>query len=189
MIAYIAGTIRAKHERTVVVDVHGVGYLIFVPRTALEKMSLGEEAELFVHTNVREDDISLFGFPTSAEWDFFKLLISVSGVGPKSALEILTTPVEDIQNAIVTRNAAFLTRIPGIGKKTAERIIIDLEGKVTATEKTSTSSAVPRNGNEDIIEALISLGYSRQHVVQGLKRVPSEVVGEESIIKYFLQNR
>ena len=130
MIAFIEGTILAKHERSAVINVNGIGYLVFIPRPLLESINEGGEMQLFIHTNVREDDISLYGFPAQDQWQMFKLLLSVSGVGPKSAMEILSAPLQKIAQAIAKKDGAFLTRIPGIGKKTAERIIIDLEGKV-----------------------------------------------------------
>lgn len=192
MIAFLDGTVIRTQERSLILNVNGVGYLVYVPRGLIEKVSVGSPLSLFIHTNVREDDLSLFGFPTTQEWEFFKLLLTVSGVGPKSALEILNAPINQIKSAIAKRDLVQLTKIPGIGKKTAERIAVDLAGKLkegimSESAQTSTENAL-HHEKEEIIQALISLGYNRSHVVQGLKKVPSEIASEEAVIKYFLQN-
>lgn len=191
MIAYLAGTVLSKSERNIVLNVNGVGYAVNVSRNLSEKTVEGQDIALHIYTNVREDDISLFGFLTAAEWEFFKLLLSVSGVGPKSALEILNSPISQMKQAIAKRDALVLTKVPGIGKKTAERISVDLAGKIKEDILSENSSVVlgsDVNVSEEIIHALVSLGYHRTQVVQGLKRVPAEIAGEEAIIKYFLQN-
>lgn len=188
MIAYLSGTILSKQDRSLVLEVNGTGYLVFVPRGLLEKAAAGNSARLHIHTNVREDEIALFGFSSEEEWKFFRLLLTVSGVGPKSALEILNAPIASVKHAIAKKEAAFLTKIPGIGTKTAERIIVDLQGKIKETILEEGVQNQDRGINEDIVRALEALGYKRQHVISGLKKVPQEISGEEAIIKYFLQN-
>ena len=188
MIAYLNGTILTKQEKSLVLDVNGVGYLIHATKGLLERLNAGDKMAFHIYTNVREDDISLYGFQSEDEWKFFKLLLTVSGIGPKSALEILNAPIANVRQAIAQKDAVRLTQIPGIGKKTAERIIVDLQGKVKVElmeEETGTSS---HHAREDIVQALVSLGYHRQQVTQGLKKIPPEVSGDEAIIKYFLQN-
>lgn len=186
MIAYLSGTVISKQEKTLVLDVNGVGYLVHATRDFIGKTNDGNELKLYIHTNVREDNISLYGFKTPEEWQFFRLLLTVSGVGPKSALEILNAPLPKVRQAIAKKDASFLTRIPGIGTKTAERIIVDLQGKVK--EEILEEEGVSDKQSEDIIQALVSLGYNRQHVINGLKKIPANIEGEEAIIKYFLQN-
>lgn len=188
MIASLNGNIASKQEKNIVVDVGGVGYLVAVPRTLLEKVTEGQEVQLSIHTHVREDDISLYGFLTQEEWQFFRLLLTVSGVGPKSALEILNAPLSKIKQAIAKKDTAALTLINGIGKKTAERIIVDLQGKIKEQIMEEEAQSPEKNTSEDIVQALISLGYHRHQVLTGLKKVPTELSDEESIIKYFLQN-
>ncbi|MBI4994056.1 Holliday junction branch migration protein RuvA [Candidatus Peregrinibacteria bacterium] len=188
MIAFLSGIVISKQDRTIILNVSGTGYLIYVTRNLLEKIhpaTRGEKLELYIHTNVREDDISLYGFSNKDEWQFFKLLLTVSGVGPKSALEILNMPMPRVKTAIAKKDAVFLSTIPGIGKKTSERIIVDLQGKVKE-ELFEEQSSVPVR--EDIVQALISLGYSRAHVVQNLKKIPPSLNSDEEIIKYLLQN-
>lgn len=185
MIAYLSGTVLSKQDRSMVLNVNGTGYLVYVTRGLIEKTRENEKLELFIHTNVREDDISLYGFSNKDEWQFFKLLLTVSGVGPKSALEILNMPMPRVKTAIAKKDVAILSTIPGIGKKTSERIIVDLHGKVKE-ELFEEQASAPTH--EDIIQALTTLGYNRQHVIQGLKKIPSAITSEEEIIKYFLQN-
>lgn len=189
MIAYLSGRVISKEERSIVLDVSGVGYFVFVPRRFSESVSEEQPVKLFIYTHVREDELSLFGMSTREEGSFFKLLITVSGVGPRLALDIMNAPMKNVRQAIAKKDVAYLTTIPGIGKKTAERIIVDLEGKMkaeTLMDASDEGGDIPQQ--EDIVNALLSLGYHRQQVLQGLKRVPSEVKGEEAIIKYFLQN-
>lgn len=188
MIASLSGTILSKQDRTIVLDVNGIGYLVHIPRPLEVAIETGQKLFLFIHTNVREDDISLFGFSTEEEWKFFKLLLTVSGVGPKSALEILGVPLGKIRSAIAKKDVLPLTAISGIGKKTAERIIVDLHGKMKEDllEEDIEERATPVT--EDIIQALVSLGYRRHQVLEGLKKIPAEISQEEAIIKYFLQN-
>lgn len=185
MIAYLTGTVTALHERTLVITTTGVGYLVHVPRRMMEALTIGQEKALHIHTNVREDDISLYGFGTLEEWQFFRLLLTVSGVGPKSALEILNAPIGQVKSAIAQKESAWLTRIPGIGVKTAERIIVDLQGKIKLEVAEDISSGAE---SEDILQALIALGFTRVHVREQLKKIPPEITGEEAIIKYFLQH-
>lgn len=188
MIASLSGNIASKQEKNLVVNVNGVGYLVAVPRTLLEKVIEGQEVTLSIHTHVREDDISLYGFLTQEEWQFFRLLLTVSGVGPKSALEILSAPLSKIKQAIAKKDIAALTLINGIGKKTAERILVDLQGKVKEQIMEEDALSDGKASNEDIIQALVSLGYHRQQVLSGLKKVPTEIADEKAIITYFLQN-
>ncbi len=189
MIAYLSGTVVSKQDRTLVLNVQGTGYLVYIPRGILETININEKIELYIHTNVREDDISLYGFRNEEQWKFFKLLLTVSGIGPKSALEILNLPMQHVRQAIAKKDAAALSQIPGIGKKTAQRIIVDLQGKIKEEimiEGEEVTAA--HTQSEDIIQALTSLGYPRNQVVQGLKKIPAKIEEEEAIIKYFLQN-
>ncbi|MBI2453693.1 Holliday junction branch migration protein RuvA [Candidatus Peregrinibacteria bacterium] len=187
MFASLSGTVLSKQDRTLILDIHGVGYMLNVARSSLENISVGESLRFFVHTNVREDDISLYGFRTEQEWQLFRLLL----VGPKSAREILNAPIGRVRQAIAAKDVAFLTSIRGIGRKTAERIMIDLEGKVKeeiSLESAAGSESGAQPAKEDLIDALVSLGYQRQRVLEGLKKIPREISGDEAIIKYFLQN-
>ena len=189
MFAHLKGKIHLKQEKNIILSVNDVGYLVTLTRGLLDSISEGCEISLFIYTNVREDDISLYGFKTKEEWQFFKLLLTVSGIGPKSAMEICNAPLAHVRQAIAKRDAVYLTQIQGIGKKTAERIIVDLQGKIK--EEVLEEEAIASghaNASDEIVQALVALGYHRQQVVQGLKKIPEAVEGEEAIIKYFLQN-
>jgi len=173
MIAKIKGKIEYLKGNFAVVDVNGVGYKIYLTVYAFGKLVGQEQADLFIHTHVREDAIDLYGFLTMEELEMFELLISISGVGPKSGLGILTvaTP-KTIKTAILNEDSSILTRVSGVGKKTAERVILELKNKVAdipESEKEGTVSDV------DAIEALIGMGYTVTEARDALKMVPQDV--------------
>lgn len=187
MFSFLSGTIHSTHDRNITLLVNNIGYLVNVTREMLEKSRAGDPIELFIYTNVREDELSLYGFPTEDQWRFFKQLLTVSGVGPRSAMEILNAPLSQVKRAIAQKDSAWLTRTPGIGRKTAERIIVDLSAKIK-DELLVEDTTQPLESREEIIQALINMGYQRQRVVAGLKQIPQEITGEEAVIKYFLQH-
>jgi Holliday junction DNA helicase RuvA len=162
MIAHLRGKLIAKHPNQAVVEAGGVGYdvTISVP-TFSELPAAGHEVALFIHTHVREDAIALFGFLRAEEKQLFEKLISVSGIGPKLAITILSgMPTPDMVSAIRGNDVARLTRIPGIGKKTAERMVLELRDKL---EGFGTAPATPAAtpAEEDVLSALVNLGYQR----------------------------
>jgi Holliday junction DNA helicase RuvA len=158
MIAYLRGTLFQRTADSVIIDVNGVGYRARVPASTLERLGdIGTQVELHIHTHVREDDISLFGFATTDELDLFEMLLSVSGIGPKVALGILSSaPPNEIRSAIASGNLEILGGIKGIGKKTAQRLVLELKGKVELGEEISELS--PLDG--EVAATLINLGYS-----------------------------
>jgi Holliday junction DNA helicase RuvA len=164
MIAHLRGTLLAKHPNQAVVETHGVGYdvTISIP-TFSELPAAGGEVALHVHTHVREDALSLYGFLRLAEKHLFEKLLTVSGIGPKLAITILSgMPVDEMVGAIRGGDVARLTRIPGIGKKTAERMVLELRDKlpaVTGTTDVSVTAISPVE--EDVLSALMNLGYQR----------------------------
>jgi holliday junction DNA helicase RuvA len=190
MIAYLNGTIRKKAEKSLILEVNNVGYLVNCPIPTLEKYNEKDFLEVFIYTKVREDDISLFGFETEQEIDLFKLLISVNGVGAKTAMEIMSQNLENVKNAIVSKDTAFLSKIPGIGKKTAERIIVELQNKLNwdITSATRDHLNVKQDVNDDILNALVGLGYQKYEIIRILKNMPTELNDPEEIITYFLRN-
>jgi Holliday junction DNA helicase RuvA len=187
MIAYLTGTIHKKLGSSLILTAGDVGYLVNVTQTYLGENEQNDIAELYIHTAIREDDISLYGFEKFEELEVFKLLISVSGVGPKSALEILNNPLSSVKYAISKGDSALLVKTKGIGKKTAERIVIDLKEKIGASEKPQ-DYKLPADINEDVVSALETLGYRKHQIIQKLKDIPEEIQQPEDIIKYFLQN-
>jgi Holliday junction DNA helicase RuvA len=164
MIAHLRGTLLVKHPNQAVVEAHGVGYdvSISVP-TFTEMPAAGAEVALHIHTHVREDALSLYGFLRLAEKRLFEKLLTVSGIGPKLAITILSgMPADEMVGAIRGNDLARLTRIPGIGKKTAERMVLELRDKLpVATGPSEMSAVVASPVEEDVVSALVNLGYQR----------------------------
>lgn len=165
MIAYLRGRLLEKHPNRVVVDVQGVGYDVQVPVSSFYGMTEpGGEIALRVHTHVREDTIALFGFATARELDLFERLIAISGIGPKLALAVLSgIEPDDFVQAVQRADIARLTAIPGVGKKTAERIALELKDRLAALAVPPAGAAPPAAGSlhDDLLSALLNLGYHR----------------------------
>jgi Holliday junction DNA helicase RuvA len=172
MIAHLRGTLLAKHPNQAVVETHGVGYdvAITVP-TFSELPAAGTEVALHIHTHVREDALSLYGFLRLSEKHLFEKLLTVSGIGPKLAITILSgMPADEMVGAIRGGDVGRLTRIPGIGKKTAERMILELRDKLPAPVGTEQVSAVTTTPvEEDVLSALVNLGYQRAAAEKALQ--------------------
>jgi Holliday junction DNA helicase RuvA len=176
MIAQLHGKLADKRPNHVVVDVHGVGYSVIVPLSTYAGLgSLHEEVTLLIHTHLREDQLALFGFLTAREKQCFELLISASGVGPSLAMKILSgMNPEELAPAIRQGDIAQLTRIPGVGRKTAERIILELRDKMAAVDSTATGKPATRSRVEsDVSSALVNLGYDERSVEKALVQARS----------------
>jgi len=178
MIASLTGRLASKAPTSLVLDVHGVGYEVFIPLSTYYGLpNLSESISLSVHTHVRDDAIQLFGFLTSQEKDAFVLLTSVSGVGPKLALSVLSAlPVSDLVSAIQSGDVEKLTTVPGIGHKSASRLVLELKDKVGKLHPAlSPASDLPRQGQDatfdDALSALVNLGYRPQDAREALKQV------------------
>jgi len=190
LIAYLSGIVQKKLEKAIILNAGSVGYLVHIIPASLEKSLEGAPAEFFIHTKVREDDISLYGFETYQELLFFQTVLNVNGIGPKLALEILSHNPMKVKTAILKGDVASLSKIPGIGKKTAERIIVELKSKVDMVDIDLDRTQQPLDGevNDEAVEALIGLGYQRYEVLKTLKNIPDTVKSTEEIITYFLRN-
>ena len=167
MIGQLRGKISDKRPNQVVVDVGGVGYEVFIPLSTFYALGeLHQDVNLLIHTHVREDTLALYGFVTSREKQLFEVLLSASGVGPVLALKILSgMSVEELLPAIRAGDLARLTTIPGVGRKTAERIVVELRDKLAAVEAPERAPATPAGRTQldaDVISALINLGYDRR---------------------------
>lgn len=165
----------------VVIEVTGVGFRVRVPTSTLEKLGMeGDNAELYTHLHVREDDLSLFGFASDDELGLFELLLTVSGIGPKAALGVLSAaPSNTIRAAIAQGNLDVLTGIPGIGKKMAQRLVLELKGKIDLTE-VELGEVSPLD--QEVIAALVNLGYSAAEAQRAARAVPpSEKLVEDRI--------
>jgi holliday junction DNA helicase RuvA len=175
VIAHLRGRVLRKTPQEVVIDVGGVGYRVAIPVSTFYRVGEeGDELSLRIHTQVREDTLALFGFLTGAEQDVFERLISVAGVGPKLAVGILSgIEVTDFVTALRSNDLARLTRIPGVGKKTAERLVLELKDKLPAILSAEPAAEAPvadASPRDDLLSALGNLGYSRPEVERAVDR-------------------
>ncbi len=177
MIGYVKGTVAFLFADSCMVDVQGVGYTVYIPNSTRQKIAVGDEVLLFTYLQVLQDALTLYGFYTQDEYELFKLLISVNGIGPKAGVGILSAVNPDgFRLAIHQKNISVLTKIPGIGKKTAERLVLELQDKVGAPEtagEDSIEAAAPVSAGgaeQEVLAALMSLGYSAQEVMPVLQK-------------------
>lgn len=181
MIGKLTGTLSEKNPPQILVDCHGVGYEVDVPMSTFYNLpNTGEQVSLLTHFVVREDAQILYGFGSSQERATFRQLIKISGVGPRTALSILSgMGVDELAQAVAHQEAGRLTKVPGIGKKTAERLLLELKGKLGAD--LGTPVAVASDNQSDIMQALIALGYSDKEAAAALKSLPADVGVSEGI--------
>lgn len=192
MIGYVRGVVTHLFKDACYVDVHGVGYRVYVPTTTRQLLVEGEESTLFTYLNVREDAMQLYGFSTEDEYELFILLISVSGIGPKVGLGILSgmTP-EAFKLAILNGQVAQLTKLPGIGKKSAERLVLELKDKLAkmTTISVNTVAAVQQIGITvgglagEAIDGLVALGYAQNEVETIVERLDDGTRDVPALIK------
>ncbi|HSY27183.1 MAG TPA: Holliday junction branch migration protein RuvA [Burkholderiaceae bacterium] len=174
MIGRLSGILVEKNPPHLLVDCHGVGYEVDVPMSTYYNLpGLGEKVMLLTHMAVREDAHLLFGFGSAEERNVFKQLIKISGVGARTALSILSgMSVADLAQAITLQEAGRLTKVPGIGKKTAERLLLELKGKLGA-DLGAVGGVIHNDATSDILNALVALGYSDKEAMLALKQVPA----------------
>ncbi len=188
MIAYISGTNKLKTDRTLVIDVGGVGYEIYCLPIVLEKAKIGSPLELYTYQHVREEAIELYGFVGLAERDFFRLLISVSGIGPKSALAVMSlASVPELKRAIVHDDASLLTKVSGIGTKTAERIVVELKDKL-GDETVEAGQLSGASFDHQAIDAMTTLGYSPKEAREALRQVDPTIESVQDRVKAALKH-
>ncbi len=198
MYAYIKGSLEAKSLGYVVVEANGVGYKIFMSESAIDRLGeVGETVKIYTYLRVREDEMSLYGFITNEELHMFELLLSVSGIGAKSAISILSniTP-SSFALAVITDDVASIKSLPGIGAKTAQRIILELKDKVKAADDTNkeeleTMLSKKEANMENVSEAIAALqvlGYSRKEVERALEKVEKDNLSVEDLIRKALNN-
>lgn len=184
MIGKLSGQLAEKNPPQIVLDVHGVGYEVDVPMSTFYNLpALGEPVMLLTHMVVREDAQLLYGFASAGEREAFRLLIKISGVGPRTALSVLSgMSVQDLAQAITLQEAGRLIKVPGIGKKTAERLLLELKGKLGADMGAVSGSANMASADQaDILQALVALGYSDRDAALALKALPAGVGVSEGI--------
>ena len=183
MIGRIAGTLLEKNPPHILVDCNGVGYEIDVPMSTLYNLpDAGLKVTLFTQQVVREDAHLLYGFGTTQERDAFRQLTKISGVGPRTALAVLSgLSVAELAHAVTMQESGRLTRIPGIGKKTAERLLLELKGKLGADLGTVIDLNRPAPAGNDVLNALLALGYSDREALAAIKGVPAGLSVAEGI--------
>jgi holliday junction DNA helicase RuvA len=185
MIGTISGTVRHKELNLIIVDVAGIGYKVFTtPDIALDALP-GEPIFLWTYLAVRETALDLYGFLSKDTLDLFEMLITISGIGPKTALGILNvaTP-EMLRQAVATEDTSYLVKVGGIGKKNAEKIVLELKDKLITTAADFEGA---ERGAGDVMEALLSLGYAERDVRDALKKMPKDLASTSERVKYALK--
>lgn len=190
MISFLRGKIIYKNLSFIIMDVHDIGYKVFANSSVMSEVIEGQVSELYIHQHIREDAMDLYGFRDLGELEMFELLLSISGVGPKSAMGVLAVGrAGDVRESIARGDSSLLTKVSGIGKKTAERIVLELREKVG---KMVMSAQLNVDGgsistNSDEIDALMALGYSTQQARDALNRVDSAITDSRMRIKEALK--
>ena len=189
MIYSISGALISKREHSFVIDTGAIAFELFAPRGILERLpALGKQVTTFTYFHVREDALELYGFLSEGECDFFERLNSGSGIGPKSALGIMgVAPVEQLVAAVNGGRTELLTRASGIGRKTAERVILELKGKLTAPRSAEALSLM--ESDVELEETLMSLGFTRVQAKEAIGKVPSSVKGFKERLKEALRRK
>lgn len=185
MIAHLQGTIAEKFINNIIIDVHGVGYEVTVSALDYDSATLGEERKFYTYHAIRENSEDLYGFSSLAAKKIFELLISVQGIGPKAAIAILSlAEAEEVRNAIANANSAFIAKASGVGKKTAERIIVDLRDKVGIPSKygaPDTTTPITSNEPDEALDALIALGFPLKEATAALEKVDRSLSVSERV--------
>ena len=185
MINYLKGKVFKKDTKSIILLINNIGYKVFLNEKQLEEPKIGSEKEYYIYSNIKEDLFDLYGFDSEGALDFFEKLISVSGVGPKSALNILSlTDLSNLKQAITSGEPSLLQQVSGIGKKTAERLVVELKEKIIVD--LSEQSPVIQ-GNKQVVEALISLGYKEKDAREAVKELKSDDGDLGGKIKQVLQ--
>jgi holliday junction DNA helicase RuvA len=187
MIAYLKGKIVKKSERGAILNAGNVGYFIHLSNSDLELLTEGEH-EFFVHSHIRENAFDLYAFHDHLDLDFFRQLLSINGVGPKVALDILSAGTEKVRAAILCEDLEIIKSIPGIGPKTAKRLLLELRGKIPDDITGREQQTLGPNIDQEVLQALSQLGYNPTQVKQVLNNLPEDINKTEDIITFFLKN-
>jgi len=190
MIAHLTGTILDTHDDSVILHANGVGYRVYVSPTTLANLRVQMDAELWIHTAVREDTLDLYGFENKDQLAFFEKLIGVSGIGPKSALDIISlAPTEKIVAAITEEDTDYLTEVSGVGTKTAQKVVLELKNDLQDIHAdASATTKESRHAENEAIEALKSLGYSTTAARDALADIDDDIEDTSAKVKAALQN-
>ena len=186
MLAYLKGKIINKIQNYIILCPENIGYKVSIGEKLFSEININEEIELYIYQHIREDSSQLFGFSDTEELEMFELLISISGIGPKAALGILTiASPKAIKTAIIKEDPSILTRVSGVGKKTAERVILELQSKVDEMSEIDKQEA---QTNQEVIEALITMGYNVGEAREATKAIPQEISDISEKIKLALKS-
>ena len=186
MIGYLNGTVKFLFGDSCILDVHGVGYKVSVDAATRQNLTVGDAAEFFVHTAVRQDAIILFGFGDAATLELFELLLTVSGIGAKTAQGVVSKiSASELARAVATQDIKTLTRLPGLGKKSAERILLELKNKVRC-QVSAVSAQANSTTRDEAAEALDALGYTQAEISAVFDKAPSDA-STEQLIKFALR--
>ena len=187
MIGALKGQTEILSENSVLIMISGVGYKVSIPKRLITKLSeKNKEAFLYIHTHVKEDTLELYGFLSKEDLNLFELLISVSGIGPKTALLIMDKGEKDIRDAIISSDVDFFTGIPRIGRKNAQKIIIELKSKIGSLIELDLSGKM-EGKTKDIIDALLGMGFKRFEITKALENLPDGLNSTEDKIKAILK--
>ncbi|OGY37375.1 MAG: Holliday junction DNA helicase RuvA [Candidatus Andersenbacteria bacterium RIFCSPHIGHO2_12_FULL_45_11b] len=187
MIARLTGRVLEREEKAVILDVHGVGYRVFVVSVLREKLAVGQDTSFVIYDHKTESDEILFGFEQVRDREYFELLLRVPSIGPKTAMGILdVVSPHMLSQAVATGDVALLTSMPGVGKKTAERIIIELKGKLDALPSGSVF-ALHRPVHQETVDALIAIGYTQVQARQVVEKLPKDIATVEEAVKAALK--
>lgn len=185
MISFLKGKFIGIVLGKAIVDVNGVGYGVWLTEKLLSRLKIGSQLEIYVYTHVRQDQLDLFGFLQTKELELFQLLLQVSGVGPKSALVIVGKGVEMVQEAIIAADVSFFTTIPRIGKKNAQKIIIELKSKLGSLTELELQEI--GGDTKEIIEALQTMGFSVKEALASVRNLPENITKLEDKVRYALK--
>lgn len=185
MIGRLLGIIETNTNNPLIIDIHGVGYVVHVPERFLATVKPGKPHTLFIHSHIREDAFDLYGFATPEDLSLFNLLLTVSGIGPKTALLVINHGVEEVEAAVRKSDVDFFTAIPRLGTKNAQKIIIELKSKLGSTKSLDLSGATGET--KQVIQALTSMGFEKSEIREALEKLDSRDVSVEQKIRHSLK--
>ncbi|MEK7103087.1 MAG: Holliday junction branch migration protein RuvA [Patescibacteria group bacterium] len=188
MIGYLNGTVYSITPPTLLLEVHGVGYIVYTPGSAIQHITPGEPLQLFIHDHIREDSRELYGFLTPEDLELFTHLISVSGIGPKTGVAALNIASSShLRSAIIHGDASLLQRVPGIGQKTAQRVVLELKERLAKEYGEQMGVDHSYRDDADVIDALVGLGYAIHNVQTVISEMSPEIIGMQNRLKTALQ--
>lgn len=188
MIGYLNGTVHSITPPTLLLEVYGVGYIVYVPFSVAQGSCAGDALQLYTHEHIREDARELYGFLSAEDLELFTHLISVSGVGPKTGVAALNVASSNhLRSAIINGDASLIQRVPGIGQKTAQRVVLELKERLTKEYGEQTGVDHSYRDDADVIDALVGLGYALHNVQSVINDMSPEVIGMQNKLKAALQ--